>query len=148
MKSIDTAGIAKALVPRIDMSGLFPAQSTSWFSKLLPNVPKFELPSVAAKRPTETVNLATLPPTSALPVFHHQSRIDLDTGATGCVAGGHPGSRREARAHEMRGRQIELLSELLTGARVIVAPGDEALTLSKQALDATKSSKRAGWIVA
>lgn len=146
VNSLDTSAITKALAPKIDMKGLFPALDTSWFAKLLPDMPKFELSADLTKQFAAPANVAPLSrSTIAIP---DQRWIDLDTVEPPDASLTEIQEAAEARAHEMRSRQIELLSEMLAETRASAASGKEALEVSKQALDATKSSKRAGWIAA
>jgi hypothetical protein len=144
MTSIDTAGIMKDVISKIGVKGWFPLE-TSWFAKLLPDVPEPGLSTSLTKQLAETVTFT--PPPSALTLPAHRS-IDLDTPEPPDASLVEIKEAAELRAHEMRGRQVELLSEMLAETRESAGSGKEALEVSRQALAATKSSKRAGWIAA
>jgi hypothetical protein len=133
-ESIGVRGIVKTLLPVLD---------TSWFAKLMPELPRREFPAIISRQFAESASLAA--PQLRGP---EQRWIDLDSVEPPKASLTEIREAVEVRAHELRSRQIEILSELLMEARVSAESGKEALYVSKQALDATKSSKRAGWIAA
>lgn len=140
-----TAGIKKSVVSQFGAKGWSPAAQTSWFTKLLPDVPNPELSTNLTKQYSEAV--AHTPAPSALGIPARRS-IDLDTLEPPDASLAEIREAAEVRAHEMRSWQIELLSEMLAETRVSADSGKEALDVSRQALEATKSSKRAGWFAA
>lgn len=121
------------MVPALDTS--------SWFARLLPDLPTLELPESLSAQLAENARI-TLPP--VVPSGKRQIDLDAIDPPDASLAEVH--EEAEARAHEMRSKQVELLGEMLAQAQESTESGREALDLSRQALHATTSSKRAGWI--
>ena len=141
-KSFDASRMAHTVIPKLDIKGLFPALDTSsWFAKLVPDLPKFELFTNLTMRPADTPSFAR-PLALVVP---DERRIDFDTVEPPDASMAEIREAAEVRAHEMRSRQIEVLSDLLMETRTSAESGKKALDLSKQALEATMSSKSAGW---
>ncbi|WP_166353502.1 hypothetical protein [Phytoactinopolyspora limicola] len=136
-KGLDMSKIAASLAPKLDMQALFPAlNASSWFAKLVPDLPKYELPEGLAEQLFQNSRLAPLP--APEPPVHRLINFEAveppDASLTEIK------EAADARAHEMRGRQIEILSNLLMEARASTESGKEALDLSRQALEATRES--------
>ncbi|AVT39627.1 hypothetical protein [Plantactinospora sp. BB1] len=145
MPRIDTSWMVKGLAPRFGSMSLFPAVDTSsWLARLAPEVPKFELPGHLARHSTTAADIESPP---AQPT-REQHWIDFDAIEPPVASLAEIHEAAEARAHELRSKQIEILTDLLRESRASAESGQEALDISKQSLAATKSSKRAGWIAA
>ncbi|MER7420986.1 hypothetical protein ABT346_30110 [Micromonospora peucetia] len=144
-KSIGTSGIAKTQALKFDSKALFPVLDTSsWSAKLVPELPKIEVSEgLGAQRATS----ARIKPPPAL-TTPAQRWVDFDAIEPPNASLAEIQEAAEARAHELRSKQIEVLTDLLVETRASADSDKEALDVSKQALDATKSSKRAGWIAA
>lgn len=144
MSSIDTSGLAKAMSSMADYTARLPKPDTSWFSRFLVDVSKnyWEMPLPGIR--TES------------PVAPSQSDSRVSGGRAIDLEGLEPPDATlaeiqevaQARADELRSRQVQILGELLAEARASASFGNESLLLSRQALQAANSSKRAGWIAA
>ncbi|MGO2112316.1 MAG: hypothetical protein ACTH31_11940 [Pseudoclavibacter sp.] len=137
MRGIDMSGWAQALVPKIDFTPLYPALDTSsWFAKLVPNLPKLEVPDNIWKNIAASARIE--PPAVLEPP--ERRGIDFQAVEPPDASAAEIQGAAEARAHEMRSKQFEVLTDLLSEARANSKSGEEALNVSKQALEATKKS--------
>ncbi|PSK67620.1 hypothetical protein B0E53_00430 [Micromonospora sp. MH33] len=140
-KSIGTSGLAL----KFDSKALFPAlDASSWSAKLVPELPKAEVSEGLGDQRAASARMKP-PPALTTPAQHW---VDFEAIEPPNASLAEIQEAAEARAHELRSKQIEVLTALLVETRAGAESDKEALDISKQALKATKSSKRAGWIAA
>jgi hypothetical protein len=137
--------LRESLAKSFDTSALFPALDTSsWSAKLVPELPKIEVSEGLEAQRTAPARIKPPPPLTT-PAQHW---VDFDAIEPPNASLAEIQEAAEARAHELRSKQIEVLTDLLMETRASAESGKEALDVSKQSLEATRSSRRAGWIAA
>lgn len=143
LKAVDTAKLSANLsanvMPKVDLKGLPPTLDKSWLSKMMPETPTFRWAETASP-------IEASPPPSIL--GEPRRAIDFESMDLPDATVVEIREAAEIRAHEMRTRQNELLADLVLEFRENSKSGARALEVSEEALEATKSSKRAGWTAA
>lgn len=135
---------------KVDTRSFFPHLDTSsWTAKLLPDrsegPPSQSLPNRLNPNPT----------TSPLRADSVSRSIDFDAPDPPDASPAEIQEAAEEHANELRNRQIEILTALLSETQSYATSGKDALEISKEALKATKDSvnhargsKHAAWVAA